>query len=881
MELDPRHWARRLLGAPGNDEDVPMRPGARCFPILLVLIPACLDEAVVVATRAALGAPQLRVGPERSTDPSPALDALAENSQHSPDLACAAGQCLLVWQDQRRLEGDDIFGARLDPAGKILDPQGLPINTVQGTQEAPQVASDGTGFLVVWYDYGRGGVYATVVDGNGQPLQPDGVLLGAGSEPAVAFDGSNYLVAWRTAGGDIRAGRVSPAGAALDPQGLTVCSAVGLQARPALTFGTTHYLVTWHDWRGGGAAAELYAGRLIPAGLAEDGDGFKLASAVDGAAARVGHDGTNFVVTWSAETGGTGPDVFARRVGPGGALLEPAPLTVSQESGVQGNTDVAFDGQSFVVAWHHQTSSASFDIRSLRLSQALVPVETQSVTVAGGPLQEARPALAPLAGATVVAWDTEASKGGSQDVYVTELSAGGVPGKPGGSLVTAAAVAQHDPVVARNQGQQLLAWRQTSALARHIHGQHLDDQGGALGPPLQLSAGAGVWDIQVFIGGGLPTLLAWTRYDDAHPELGTDLFGARIGLSGGALAPGELSLVSTPGEQTSPALAFDGQATGLAVWEHQQIKGNLEDVYFARIGADGAVIDGSGLPLASSQDSEGRPAVAFGAGTYLVAWETVHKEAGKRADIQWALVSAAGKPQAVQTLPKPNSNARDALNPKVAFDGTSFLIVYEWHDHGQVLDPTALTWNIYAARVSPKGQVLDPQSIPLSAVIGSDEVLLINPDVVFDGASYVVTWQDEFLSGIEARRLDPAGKLLEPQPVLVSGDAAGQKLPRLGLTPDGRVTVAYEKYDALVGSWRVHHRVLFEDSAGVDAGVEAGPLPDAGAGEGAAPTPDQGGAEPTPSTTGCSCGVALGGEAGTGPLPLLLALLLGWRRARR
>jgi hypothetical protein len=176
--------------------------------------------------------------------------------------------------------------------------------------------------------------------------------------------------------------------------------------------------------------------------------------------------------------------------------------------------------------------------------------------------------------------------------------------------------------------------------------------------------------------------------------------------------------------------------------------------------------------------------------------------------------------------------------------------------------------------------VLDPQSIALSAVIGSDERLNINPDVVFNGSHYLVTWQDEFLTRVEARRLTPAGQLLEASPVVVSSDPMGQKRPRLGLTPDGRVTIADEKYDTAAGSWRVCHRVLAENPTptGPDSGVEAGRMKDSGAGE-AAPAADQGGAAP-PSTTGCSCRVAVaGGDPANGLILFFLVVFI--QRLRR
>ena len=52
---------------------------------------------------------------------------------------------------------------------------------------------------------------------------------------------------------DIRGARVSPAGAVLDPAGLSVSAAAGAQLNPAVAFGTSSSLVVWEDYRTGPA----------------------------------------------------------------------------------------------------------------------------------------------------------------------------------------------------------------------------------------------------------------------------------------------------------------------------------------------------------------------------------------------------------------------------------------------------------------------------------------------------------------------------------------------------------------------------------------------------------------------------------------------------
>ena len=69
--------------------------------------------------------------------------------------------------------------------------------------------------------------------------------------------------------------------------------------------------------------------------------------------------------------------------------------------------------------------------------------------------------------------------------------------------------------------------------------------------------------------------------------------------------------------------------------------------------------------------------------------------------------------------------------PAVAFDGATYLVVWEEQ-------PPAASRDIYAARVSEAGVVLDPVGIPISKAAGNQRA----PAVSFDGTSFVVVWQD-------------------------------------------------------------------------------------------------------------------------------------------
>ncbi len=124
------------------------------------------------------------------------------------------------------------------------------------------------------------------------------------------------------------------------------------------------------------------------------------------------------------------------------------------------------------------------------------------------------------------------------------------------------------------------------------------------------------------------------------------------------------------------------------------------------------------------------PAAAFGNGGYLVAWrEGWHGEGGK-ARIYAARVGESGKvldPKGIEVAP---SEKGVQTAPRVAFGGGVFLVV--WQDMRGGAD-----YDVYAARVSPEGKVLDAKPIVVAQGKGQQAL----PDVASDGGNFVVAWQ--------------------------------------------------------------------------------------------------------------------------------------------
>jgi hypothetical protein len=83
------------------------------------------------------------------------------------------------------------------------------------------------------------------------------------------------------------------------------------------------------------------------------------------------------------------------------------------------------------------------------------------------------------------------------------------------------------------------------------------------------------------------------------------------------------------------------------------------------------------------------------------------------------------------------------LSPRVAFDGTNYLVVWE------------VSGYVEAARVRPNGTVLDPHGFLVTSYQARQ------PDVAFDGENFLVVWTDRYSDYGFGTRIAPSGQVLD------------------------------------------------------------------------------------------------------------------------
>jgi hypothetical protein len=214
--------------------------------------------------------------------------------------------------------------------------------------------------------------------------------------------------------------------------------------------------------------------------------------------------------------------------------------------------------------------------------------------------------------------------------------------------------------------------------------------------------------------------------------LSGSLSGQRVSASGVVLdaAPG----LPIAASGTLPAIAYGGGTYLLAY-----IKGGAQkDLFGVLVNPSGAVGSEFVIHTGSAGDVQSAPSVAFDGANFLVAWERAGSLSGPgSADILGARVASDG------TLVGgtfPISTAAEAQSyPQVACDGTNCLAI--WIDRrdypGQSYNFSPGPGDVYGARISNANAVLDTTGIAVATGVTANAGY---PGLAFNGAEYVVAW---------------------------------------------------------------------------------------------------------------------------------------------
>jgi hypothetical protein len=155
-------------------------------------------------------------------------------------------------------------------------------------------------------------------------------------------------------------------------------------------------------------------------------------------------------------------------------------------------------------------------------------------------------------------------------------------------------------------------------------------------------------------------------------------------------------VMPTPGDaraQLNPAVAYDGKGIYLVVWQQGRnyYQSQSADILAARVDTQGRVLDRQPIVVCKAAASQEQPQVAYAGGRFLIVWHDFRN--GRDWDVYAARVTPGGQvqePDGFRVAGGPQNQA----GPVVAPAGDSFLLVWQQYDRH---------YRLQASLISPAG----------------------------------------------------------------------------------------------------------------------------------------------------------------------------------
>lgn len=697
----------------------------------------------------------------------PGDDALAGawGDQNSPDVALGSNGSLAVWADARVYERQfDVYGIRLDASGNPVGASFV-IADADGSQTRPLVAWNGQHWLVAYLS--EGDLRATRVAPDGTVVDATPIAIaspGASAAYELASDGTGWAVLWagRSAGNaDLRGARIGANGAVLDPGGVQILPETYF-VRPldSLAFSRDRYLAVWGDDAG------IVGLRLTPTLQKMDASPITIAGGTYfESAPSVAGNGTEFYLVWTESDNSYWVNqIKGSRVSLAGVASIPAGVAINENNAGGSGADVAWDGTRWIAAW---TGAGAF---ANRISSGGSVLDGTGVQLASATAyydaREAAVAATAGGGAKVVWKDYRNHL--ENDVWGASVSATGAASAD--VVIGRSAPSQQNPRVVWNGGGYAVAWLSATSAGARVLVMRLDASGAPIDPaPVEVASGPDLvepgiaWSgqrylvtwkarasvrvkarrlspglafqdaapIDVMTGDG-PVVAAlgdvflvavqnspsYWQWRDTYAQridgaTGTKL-GGLIGIAGGFAWAGTLGTVGdrwllsweahyshneSPFTLTYAWVDADGNASsayglvsssgfgaaGVEIASHGDtgaiVYSNANELYVLRVRADGTFPDGyTGVSVsggAAGRQSE--PAAAWNGGEFLVAFQDDRASTPflpyPRSDLYASRVTAGGQVVDVPGGFPVATSAVSERQPSVAGSGGSALVV--------------------------------------------------------------------------------------------------------------------------------------------------------------------------------------------------------------
>ena len=361
----------------------------------------------------------------------------------------------------------------------------------------------------------------------------------------------------------------------------------------------------------------------------------------------VASDGNKYFAIWEDTRAGTGnPNIFGRSIN-GDGSLPGFEVPIQSIPGYQRIPAVGFIDEVYIGAWMDQTSGYAVDGKSIDTSGTPTFIAFDIAT-ASGMIQNIN--IRKNGSNALVVWEERVSGiSNARACVVDESETATTPVD-----LSASTGNQKGPQSAPLGGGWVVVFEDSTSSGKGVYAVKITSAGALDGMPYLLASGNGESNPSIASKGD-GFLVAYDRDGGAT---GRNIFGILLS-SAGAVSGSAFPICNETGDQTRPAVVFDGVGY-LVVW--QDTRDIFADIYGQRISGTGTLI-GTEIAVCDSAGSQQKPKLASNGSNILVAWEDTR---GATSDIYGMILpqmAAADWPEVTVLEPLPLTMTACSRNP--------------------------------------------------------------------------------------------------------------------------------------------------------------------------------------------------------------------------